>query len=196
MLMLLRKTGLVLAMIGASFLSIGCSTAPKPKDQAGFVKDAQRATEWFYANVEGLDQQIADSSAYITYPAVGQWGFGISGGQFGRGMLARPDGTQIGWAAINTASAGLQIGGRGFKMLVVFENEVALNQFRENKLTGSVSALSVAGDNDKSKAGSFTEGVVIYEGSSTGLIAGVNVGLNFMRYKDLDDSKSNDESEE
>jgi len=188
--MLLHKAGLVLTMIVVSFLSIGCSTAPKAKDQAGFVRDAQSATEWFYANVDGLDEQIKGSAAYIIYPAVGQWGFGISGGQFGRGMLARPDGTQIGWAAINTASAGLQIGGRGFKMLVVFENEVSLNQFRENKLTGSVSALSVAGDNDKGKAGSFTEGVVIYEGSSTGLIAGVNIGLNYMRYEPLDHEES------
>jgi len=184
--MLFKKIGLVLTITAAAILSIGCSTAPKPKDQVGFVQDAQRTAEWFYANIDGLDQQIEHSSAYIVYPTVGQWGLGISGGQFGRGMLARPDGTQIGWAAINTASAGLQIGGRGFKMLVVFENEVVLNQFKENKLTGSVSALSVAGDKDKGKAGSFTEGVVIYEGNSTGLIAGVNVGLNYMRYEALD----------
>ncbi|MHC4101088.1 MAG: hypothetical protein ACYSW1_09455 [Planctomycetota bacterium] len=48
-------------------------------------------------------------------------------------MLCRPDGTQIGWAAINTPSIGLQAGVRGFKMLLVLEDEATLNQFREDQ---------------------------------------------------------------
>lgn len=185
--MKLRSIGLVVAALSMSLLSVGCSTAPKAGDQAEFRRDAQHAVQWFKANINGLDRQISNSAGYVVYPTVGQWGILFGGGQFGRGLVSNADGTQIGWGALNTSSAGLQVGGRGFKMLVVFENQATLAQFMENKLTGSVAAVSVAGDNSADATDSFTDGVAIYEGGSTGLMAGVNVGLNFMRFKGLDE---------
>jgi lipid-binding SYLF domain-containing protein len=185
--MKLKSIGLVVAAISMSLLSVGCSTAPKAEDQAEFRRDAQQTVQWFKANVRGLDSQISNSAGYVVYPTVGQWGIFFGGGQFGRGLVSRGDGSQIGWGALNTSSAGLQVGGRGFKMLVVFEDQATLDQFMENKLTGSVAAVSVAGDASADGTSSFTKGVVIYEGGSTGLMAGVNVGLNFMRYKGLDE---------
>jgi len=182
----LRTPILILAIITVSLSSIGCSVAPKQRNQAEFRRDAHHATEWFKSNINGLDQQIAQSAGYAVYPAVGQWGIGISGGQFGRGVLNRPDGTQIGWAALNTASAGLQLGGRGYKLLVVFENREVLSKFMNNTLSGSATAVTVAGENGIGKAASFAEGVAVYDGDSTGLLAGANIGLNFMRYKELD----------
>ncbi len=129
--------------------------------------------------------QLNHSEAYIIYPSVGQWGLLITGGQFGRGMLNRPDDSQIGWAAINTGSLGLQAGVRGFKMLVVIQDKATLELFKKNELTGSVAGVAVAGDHGDSASAPFTNGVAVYQGASTGLIAGVNIGLDYMRYKDL-----------
>ena len=170
----------------ALLLAAGCSTAPKAEDEATFAADATAATQWFEYNVPGLRQQIDDSAAYIVYPSVGQWGIIFGGGQFGRGMLNRPGGAQIGWAALNTASIGLQAGVRGFKMLVVFEDEATLKRFMEDKLTGSVSGVVVVGEGGASGKAPFENGVAIYQGASTGLMAGVDIGLNYMRYKPLD----------
>ncbi|MHC4347652.1 MAG: lipid-binding SYLF domain-containing protein [Planctomycetota bacterium] len=111
----------------------GCATAPKAEEQETFISEARAATKWFERNVGGLRDQIDESAGYIVFPGVAQWGIIFGGGDFGRGMLCRPDGTQIGWAAINTPSIGLQAGVRGFKMLLVLEDEATLNQFREDQ---------------------------------------------------------------
>ena len=176
-----------LAVIAASLLAASCSTAPKMKDQAKFVSDAAAATRWFEAQVPGLRQQIDNSAAYIIYPSVGQWGILISGGKFGRGMLNRPNHRQIGWAAINTGSIGLQAGVQGFKMLVVFQDQATLNRFMRGRLSGSVSGMVVVGRSGGSAKAPFENGVAIYQSASIGLMAGVNIGLDYMRYQPLTD---------
>jgi len=183
-----RGIALIAAIVVIALTSTGCSTAPKAEDRATFMADAQTATRWFERNVEGLEDQIDDSAAYVIFPAVGQWGIIIGGGQFGRGSLNRPDGSQIGWAAINTGSIGLQAGVRGFKMLVVLRNEQTLDQFMDNRLSGSVDGVAVAGEAGTSGRASFDNGVAIYQGASTGLIAGVNIGLDYLRYEPLDNN--------
>lgn len=137
----------------------------------------------------GLRKQINESAGYVIYPAVGQWGIIFGGGQYGRGMVNKPNGTQIGWGALNTASFGLQAGVRGFKMLVVFEDQATLDRFRENRLTGSVSGVLVAAESGQSATAKFENGVAVYQGASTGLMAGVNIGLDYMRFKELGDDR-------
>ena len=186
----IARVRILLAVIAASLLAAGCSTAPKMKDQAKFVGDATAATTWFEAQVPGLRQQIDNSAAYIIYPSVGQWGILISGGKYGRGMLNRPNDRQIGWAAINTGSIGLQAGVQGFKMLVVFQDEATLNRFMQDRLSGSISGVVVVGRSGGSATAPFENGVAIYQGASTGLMAGVNIGLDYMRYQSLADAQA------
>ena len=174
-----------LAVIAASLLAAGCSTAPKAKNQATFVSEATTATKWFENHVPGLRRQIDNSAAYIVYPSIGQWGLLITGGQFGRGVLNRPDDSQIGWAAINTGSLGLQAGIRGFKMLVVIEDQATLNRFMQNKLSGAVGGVVVVIQEGDSARAPFESGVAVYQGASAGLMAGVNIGLDWMRYEPL-----------
>ena len=181
----LPRLRMLLAVIAASVLAAGCSTAPQRVNQPKFASDSAAATQWFEGHVPGLKQQIDNSAAYIIYPSVIQYGILISGGKSGRGMLNRPNGKQIGWAAINNASLGLQAGIQGFKMLVVFKNEETLNRFMKNRLSGSVSAVVVVVDDGMSAKAPFENGVAIYEGASRGLMAGINIGLDYMRYQPL-----------
>ncbi|GJM19072.1 MAG: hypothetical protein DHS20C14_12850 [Phycisphaeraceae bacterium] len=175
------------AVIGAGSAGpLGCSTAPKPQDQEMLTYQAGATRRWFERNVTGLDWQIERSAGYVVFPNIGQFGVFIAGGRFGRGMVCEPDGTQIGWAYINTASAGLQLGAQDFKMLVVFEDPATLGRFKADKLTGNVSAELVVADSAASGTASFTDGVAIYQGDNSGLMAGASVGLDLMRYKPLE----------
>ena len=180
----LMTTPLLAAAI-AIFMIInpGCSTAPDAKDQSTVISDGQGALRWFDGKVVGLESQLSRSAGYIIYPGIGQYGILIGGGRFGRGVVYNSDNRQIGWAYLNTASAGLQIGVQGFKMLVVFENSATLSQFKENKLTGNVSATAVAADSGTAGTASFTNGVAVYQGAQTGLMAGASVGLDYMRFE-------------
>jgi lipid-binding SYLF domain-containing protein len=166
---------------------MGCSTAPKKADQPTFQAEARAATNWFKSKVPGLSTQIDRSSGYIIYPSVAQWGFIYTGGRFGRGIVYRPDGTQIGWAAVNTGSLGLQAGVQGFKMLVVIENEVTMEKFKNNTLSGSVSGIVVVAESGSSGTAKFERGVAVYQGANKGLMAGLNLGLDYMRYEPLEE---------
>jgi len=179
--MFLSAAALLVVMLVAA-----CSTAPKAADQADFMADSRVAKAWFERNVPGLREQIKGSAGYIVFPSVGQWGIIFGGGQFGRGTLNRPSGTQVGWAALNTGSFGLQAGVRGFKMLIVIKDEATMQKFRENQLSGSVSGVVVVSESGESGTMRFQDGVAVYQGASTGLIAGVNVALDYLRYQPLD----------
>ena len=179
----------VFGLLGLSFLT-ACQTAPKTEDRALFARSARTTTMWFENRVRGLGSQIERSGGFIVFPDVAQWGGRIGGGKFGRGAVCRPDGTQIGWASIQTGSVGVQVGAEEFKMLIVLENEPALRAFKENRLTGSVSSVAVAGKASTSNVGVFQDGVVIYQGGNAGLMAGVNVGLDQLKYEPRDRADS------
>ncbi len=172
------------ALVAALFLS-ACSTAPKTENQELFVDEARSATRWFERHVPGLKEQIDRSAGYVIYPSVGQWGIVFGGGQYGRGLVSRPNGTQVGWGALNSGSIGLQAGVRDFKMLVVFQDEATMNKFRANQLSGSASGVVVVAQEGTSAKAPFDNGVAIYQGASTGLMAGVNVALDYLRYQPL-----------
>lgn len=184
---LARVLTLVLAAAGAggSLVTAGCSTAPKSENQTSFVAESRAATAWFEQNVPGLREQINSSAGYLIYPSVGQWGIVFGGGQHGRAMVNKPDGTQIGWGALNTGSFGLQAGVRGFKMLVVIQDQATMEKFKANKLSGSVSGVVVVAQEGTSGVGRFENGVAVYQGASSGLMAGVNVALDYLRFKPL-----------
>lgn len=174
----------LLAAISMTALA-SCQTAPAAENRVSFSAEADAALAYFVNNVPGLRQQINGAEAYLIFPDVAQWGIIFGGGQFGRGELCRPNGTQIGWGAINTGSVGFQAGGRGFKMLMVLQDEATLYAFMKNELTGSVGAVGVVGEEGGSGVVPFNNGVAVYQGGSAGLMAGMNVGLDYIRFKSL-----------
>ena len=163
----------------------GCSTAPKVGNRAEFLDRASSSRSWFERSVYGLRDQIQDSAGYVIFPNVTQYGILFGGGTMGRGALYRPDGSQVGWAAINTGSIGLQAGVQGFRMIMVLEDEAVVRKFMANQLGGQVSGVVVFGAGGSAKA-PFRRGVACYQGANKGLMAGMNIGLDYIRYKPLD----------
>lgn len=164
----------------------GCATAPIKKERPVFLSNARGTVVWFEDNVQGLREQIRNSAGYTVFPNMLQYGTGFGGGKFGRGMVAAANGTQIGWAAINTGSLGLQAGVQGFRMLVVFQNDETLEKFKANRLTGAANGVAVLADAGGSGAAPFENGVAVYQGANVGLMAGVNVGLDLIRFETMD----------
>ena len=82
------------------------------------------------------------------------------------------------------------MGVQGFKVLVVFQDEATLNRFKQDRLSGSISGVVVVGRSGGSATAPFENGVAIYQGASTGLMAGANIGLDYMRYQSLADAQA------
>jgi len=172
--------------LGLLYGLAGCATAPPVKERPVFLSNARETVVWFEDNVRGLREQIRNSAGYAVFPDMLQYGSGFGGGEFGRGMVAAANGTQIGWSGINTSSLGLQAGIQGFKMLVVFQNDATLKKFNANRLSGAANGVAVLADVGGSGAAPFENGVAVYQGANVGLMAGVNVGLDLIRFESLD----------
>ncbi len=173
---------LLAAALAASPLP-GCATAPKVEEQATFVVKTNSAQRWFERNVSGLRSQLDRSAGYIVFPDILQWGVLISGGNTCRGVLYRPDDTQSGWSAVNAGTLGLQAGVQGFKMLIVLQDEATLEKFKANQWQGTVAAVGVVGEAGGSVVAPFTNGTAVYTGASKGVMAGVKLGLEYIRYQ-------------
>lgn len=180
-----RRILIGLAMVVTCSWITGCSTAPKQDDMSEVLSRARSTRYWFEARVPGLKEQINRSAGIIVFPDVAQWGIVFGGGSFGRGVLFEPNGTQLGWSAISNASVGLQAGVQGFRMLMVLENPSVLADFKAGKWNGSASGVAVLADNGASGAAPFQKGLAIYQGANAGLMVGVNVGLNNIRYESV-----------
>ncbi len=174
----------VIAAVLVGTLS-NCATTPRADRQSGLVEEARWTTSWFERSVVGLSDQINSSGGFVVFPDVAKWGILISGGQAGRGVVCTADGTQVGWAMINTGSIGLQAGVQGFRLLAVLQDADQLERLKNRQLTGSVSASVVAGDAGAAAAAPFDSGVAVYQGANEGLFVGVNIGLDYIRYEAL-----------
>lgn len=180
---------LLLAVLSpiAVLSSTGCNTAPKAQNRASFTVEAQAARAWFGKNVTGFDDQVAKSAGYIVFPDVGQFGILLGGGTFGRGAVYDAGGTQVGWAAFNRGSFGLQVGVEGFKMAIVLKDAETFDRFKRGKWSGDMAATAVAADKGAAKVQDFNNGVAIYVGDQAGLMAGINIALSHVKYKSLAD---------
>jgi len=184
---------IVLLLLIASLQStVGCSVAPSVDDRQAFVVEARDGLGYFETNVNGLRDQINRSAGYAVFPGAGQWGIIFTGGSFGRGAVFTPSGTQIGWAAENQFNVGLQAGGQGKKILIVFADQPTLDKFKKGFLTGKVEGLAVAADKGSTGTASFQDGVAVYVGAQKGLMAGGMIGMENFQYRELgkeDDAK-------
>ncbi len=163
----------------------GCSTAPKADDQVDVLSRARTTKTWFQSHVTGLSAQIDRSAGYIVFPDVAQWGIVFGGGSYGRGVLFDNKGNQLGWTVINNASVGLQAGVQGFRMLMVIETPAELDNFKQGKWNGSAAGIAVLDSNAAAGVAPFQKGIAVYQGANSGLMAGVNIGLNNIRFEAL-----------
>ena len=175
----------VLALVMPLVTLVGCNVAPKHHERETFVQEARDGLEYFDKHVTGLKEQIRKSAGYAVFPGAGQWGIIFTGGSFGRGAVFTADGTQIGWAAENQFNVGLQAGGQGKKILIVFADIDTLEKFKQGLLTGKVEGMAVAADAGTTGTDSFENGIAVYVGAQKGLMAGGMVGMENFRYRAL-----------
>lgn len=164
---------------------VGCSVAPSVDDRQSFVVEAREGLDSFEKSVTGLRAQIDRSAGYAIFPGAGQWGIIFTGGSFGRGAVFTPNGTQIGWAAENQFNVGLQVGGQGKKILIVFSDQPTLDKFKQGLLTGKVEGLAVAADKGSTGTASFQDGVAVYVAAQKGLMVGGMIGMENFQYREL-----------
>lgn len=154
----------------------GCATEP-PETQAearALKSEAQAAMDKMYQRDPELRDLVDRSHGYAIFPSVGKGGL-IAGAASGRGEVYE-QGRFIGYATLNAASVGAQIGGQEFSELIVFQNEDALRRFRNNELSFEANASAVALKAGAAVATNFENGVAVFTLPQSGLMADASVG--------------------
>ena len=179
---------LAFGSIAALTTLTSCNTAPSAQDRVSFVQDASESRALFIKETRGLEKQLAESAGYAVFPGVGQWGVIFGGGEFGRAVVYTPAGAQEGWAAISNPNIGLQLGGQGLQMLIVFQTKAVFDEFKTNVLKGSAGGTAVGGDHGTSAVAAYSDGIALYITAQKGMMAGASVGLQYIRYTSLADA--------
>ena len=172
--------GLALGMLALGLL--GCSTEPKSEEaKASLRDDAQTTLREFSREDPGFQKFLDRGVGYVIFPSVGKGGL-IVGGANGRGELYQ-GGRMLGYADLTQASIGLQAGGQTFSEVIVFENEDAINRFKNNKLEFSANASAVALKSGASAQARFENGIAVFTKPKGGLMFEASIGGQKFNFK-------------
>lgn len=137
---MLKKAGLIASL---SLIVAGCArTAPQtPATKAALESDAESALAVMKEQAPQLSQRLQEAHAYVVFPRVGKGG-ALVGGAFGRGIVYER-GQPVGFAELQQASIGAQLGAQTFAEVILFRDRNALERFKEGgfQVTGTASAV-------------------------------------------------------
>lgn len=172
---MLKSLASLFALSALAVALVGCETAPKtPAERQALRDDAESALQTMYAKDPGLKTFTQNAYGYAIFPSVGKGG-ALVGGAYGRGAVYE-QGNFIGYADLNQANIGLQLGGQTYSELIVFENKAALDRFRINELAFAADASAVAMKAGASASADFRDGVAVFTMPKGGLMFEASVG--------------------
>jgi lipid-binding SYLF domain-containing protein len=139
------------------------------------MRDTSRAAlSSMQAKDETLDDVINHAAGYAIFPNVGKGGL-IVGGAQGRGEVFEK-GQFIGYAELQQASVGAQIGGQTYRELIVFQDQAALDRFKAGKVEFAANVSAIALKAGAAKSAEFKDGIAVFVQPTGGLMAEASVG--------------------
>jgi lipid-binding SYLF domain-containing protein len=141
-----------------------CATA-----KAGFIK------------TDSLMSHLFNSSpGYVIFPNVGKGAIGV-GGAAGNGIVYE-NGKAIGKASMKQVNVGFQFGGQAYREVIFFENQAALDRFKQNKFEFSAQASAVAVKTGAAANVKYRDGVMVFSQEKGGLMYEASVGGQKFEY--------------
>ena len=173
-----------------SFLVVatGCSTAPKTQaEKRSLVAEADATLQRMIARDPSLRGFVDRSHGYAIFPDIGKAG-AIVGGAYGRGVVFDVNARPVGFAEVNQASIGAQIGGQSYSELIVFENEAAMNRLKSGNFDLGAEVSAVALKAGGAGAARFEGGVAVFQLPKGGLMAAAAVNGQKINFEPMDRS--------
>lgn len=150
----------------------GCGSMGKTGEE--LVADSREAK----SSIEQDYPQVADlfetSVGYAIFPNVGKGAY-IIGGASGNGTVYE-NGIMIGYADLKELDVGLQAGGKSFIEVLFFDDQQALDDFKDGSYELSANASAVILEEGISRDIDFQDGVAVVTMPKAGAMAGISVG--------------------
>lgn len=173
-------------------LALACAAAAGPsfaqekqmtpaEQRAQLRKDTGETIAAYRKADPGIARFFKSAAGYAVFPRVGKLGFLLGGGHGAGEVYER--GKLIGTASITLATVGLQIGAQEFSQIVFFENQAALDRFKQNKFefTANVSAVIIT--TGASDASNYRDGVAVFTQPRGGAMAEAALGTQKFSFK-------------
>jgi lipid-binding SYLF domain-containing protein len=163
----------------AALFSIGVAAGVLADDNANSEK-AELTAKVNEAKAEFLRQDpdlkaVFDRAAgFALLPSVGKGAIGI-GGAHGTGQLFAKD-KLLGVATMSQVTIGFQLGGQEYSELIFFQDQKALDDFKQSNMEFSAQASAVAVHSGASKDAKYKAGVMIFTMAKAGLMFEASVG--------------------
>lgn len=158
----------------AFVILIFASCGSMKKSGEDLVADAQDARSTIEQNYPEISNQFEEAAGYAIFPNVGKGAY-VIGGASGNGAVYE-NGTLVGYGDLKQVDVGLQVGGKAFIEVLFFENQAALDRFKEGSYELSANASAVVLDEGFSRDLEFTDGVAVVTMPKEGAMAGISVG--------------------
>jgi lipid-binding SYLF domain-containing protein len=127
-----------------------------------------------------LQSTLNSAAGYAVFPNVGKGGF-IVGGAHGTGCVFQ-NGQVIGQATMTQATIGAQAGGQSYSELIVFQDQNALNNFKNGTLEMRAGVSAVAASQGASQVARYNQGVADFTLARRVLMAEAAVGGQKFRF--------------
>lgn len=169
----MKKTRLLFGMVFTA-LVFSASLLAQDADDQKLIADSEDAKAKFVKS-DALMQNLFDNAyGYVIFPNVGKGAIGV-GGAAGNGIVYE-NGKMIGKAKMKQVTVGFQFGGQAYREVIFFENQAALDRFKQDKFEFAAQASAVAADKGVSTNVKYKDGVMVFTQEKGGLMYEASVG--------------------
>jgi lipid-binding SYLF domain-containing protein len=149
--------------------------------RAKLTKEAPETIASYKKADPSIDRFFKDSAGYAVFPRIGKAAFIVGGGHAMGEVYEK--GKVIGSATVTIATVGLQIGAQEFSEIIFFQDQAALDRFKQNKFefTANVSAVIITAG--AAKAANYRDGVAVFSQPRGGVMAEVALGAQKFSFK-------------
>ncbi len=168
-------------------LLIGFSLQAQDEKAEELMTDALNAKQTLIEKNSDVEDLFNESMAYVIFPNVGKGAF-IIGGASGKGILYE-NGSAEGMASLKKINVGLQAGGKAIIEVIFFENEKALNDFKDGNFQFDADVSAVVVESGAALNVPFKNGIAVIAMPKAGLMAGISVGGQKFDYESFGDTR-------
>jgi lipid-binding SYLF domain-containing protein len=169
-----RMMGLAAFLLVFTALTIPATVSAQNSKDKKIIQDADYARSQFISK-DGLLKNLFDNSyGYVIFPNVGKGAIGV-GGAAGNGIVYER-GQIIGKAKMKQVSVGFQFGGQAYREVIFFENQAALDRFKQDKFEFAAQASAVAVTAGASANVKYKDGVMVFTQEKGGLMYEASIG--------------------
>lgn len=159
----------------AAGLAWGCSTGSvSGEENDTLLKQAQnQRQEWNKVDPQ-LEAFAKKGDGFAFFPEIKKGGF-VVGGANGRGVVYEK-GQHIGYADLTQVSVGFLAGAQTFSELIVFEDQAAMNRFKQNEMNFGANASANLAEKGAAMDARFVDGVAVFVKPTGGAMAEASLG--------------------